>query len=134
MPASGEVDHATVFRMYSGGLDEERRWIAPKPAARREILNESGDLSRPPHGTRSALSERRQVHRPSTFGAVHIGAATSSRHDLERFAALRSVAPQAGTPDQSLWSPNRVSAWRKALSDPAPVPQWSQMAGVEHVV
>ena len=60
--------------------------------------------------------------RPGGMGAFHIGAATSTRHDLERFAALRSVAPQAGTPDQSLWSPNRVSAWRKALSDPAPVP------------
>jgi sortase A len=56
------------------------------------------------------------------WGAFHIGAATSTRHDLERFAALQSVAPQAGTPDQSLWSPNRVSAWRKALSDPAPAP------------
>jgi sortase A len=56
------------------------------------------------------------------WGAFHIGAATSTRHDLERFAALRSIVPQAGTPDQSLWSPVRVSAWRKALSDPAPVP------------
>ena len=48
--------------------------------------------------------------------------ATSTRHDLERFAALKSLAPPAGTPDQSLWSPHRVSAWRKALSDPAPAP------------
>ena len=24
--------HATVFRTYSGGLDEQRRWTAPKPA------------------------------------------------------------------------------------------------------
>ena len=44
----------------------------------------------------------------------------STRHDLERFAALQVVATQGGTPDQSLWSPNRVSAWRKALSEPGP--------------
>ena len=56
------------------------------------------------------------------WGAFHIGAATSTRHDLERFAALQSVALHSGTPDQSLWSQIRVSAWRKALSDPAPVP------------
>ena len=56
------------------------------------------------------------------WGAFHIGVATSTRHDLERFAALQVVATQAGTPDQSLWSPNRVSAWRKALSEPAPAP------------
>ena len=41
---------------------------------------------------------------------------------MARFAALRSGAPQVGTPDQSLWSPNRISAWRKALSEPVPVP------------
>ena len=52
----------------------------------------------------------------------HIGVATSTRHDLQRFAALRSAAPQIGTPDQSLWSPNRIDAWRKAKNDPAPVP------------
>ena len=56
------------------------------------------------------------------WGASHIEVATSTRHDLERFAALQGVATQAGTPDQSLWSPNRVSAWRKALSEPAPAP------------
>ena len=56
------------------------------------------------------------------WGAFHIEVATSTRHDLERFAALQVVAPQAGTPDQSLWSPDRVSAWRKALSEPAPAP------------
>ena len=56
------------------------------------------------------------------WGASHIEVATSTRHDLERFAALQVVATQSGTPDQSLWSPNRVSAWRKALSEPAPAP------------
>ena len=58
----------------------------------------------------------------AVWGAFQIGVASSTRHDLERFAVLKSAAPQAGTPDQSLWSPNRISAWRKALSDPSPVP------------
>jgi sortase A len=56
------------------------------------------------------------------WAAFHVGVASSTRHDLERFAALQVVATPAGTPDQSLWSPNRVSAWRKALSEPAPAP------------
>ncbi len=56
------------------------------------------------------------------WGAFHIGVASSMRHDLERFAALQGIATPAGTPDQSLWSPNRVSAWRNALSEPAPDP------------
>jgi sortase A len=56
------------------------------------------------------------------WGTFHIGVATSTRHDLERFAALQAVAPLDATPDQSLWSPGRVSAWRKALSEPAPAP------------
>jgi sortase A len=56
------------------------------------------------------------------WGAFQVGVATSTRHGLERFAALRSLAAEAGTPDQSLWSPGRVIAWRKALLDPAPAP------------
>lgn len=50
------------------------------------------------------------------WGAYHLGVAGSTQHDLERFAELRV------TPDQSLWSPTRVSAWRRALSEPAPAP------------
>jgi sortase A len=56
------------------------------------------------------------------WGAFHIGVASSTRHDLERFATLQVGATQAGTPDWSLWSPNRVSAWRKALSESRPAP------------
>jgi len=52
----------------------------------------------------------------------HIDVATSTRHDLQRFAALKAAAAQVGTPDQSLWSPNRIDAWRKTLNDSAPVP------------
>ncbi len=56
------------------------------------------------------------------WSVFHIGVATGTRHDLWRFAALQALAPRADTPDQSLWSPQRVSAWRKALSEPAPAP------------
>ena len=56
------------------------------------------------------------------WGVFHIRSATSTRQSLERFATLRSIALPAGTPDQSLWSAHRVSAWQKALGDPAPVP------------
>jgi sortase A len=52
----------------------------------------------------------------------HLGVASSTRHDLERFAALQAVAPHAGTPDQSLWSAKRAIAWREALREPAPAP------------
>jgi sortase A len=56
------------------------------------------------------------------WGAFHVAVATSARHDLERFAALQVDATRVGTPDQSLWSPNRVAAWREALLEPAPDP------------
>jgi sortase A len=56
------------------------------------------------------------------WGAFHIGGAASTRHDLERFKALRVMAAPVSMPDQSLWSPNRVSAWRRALSEPSPAP------------
>jgi len=58
----------------------------------------------------------------AVWGAFHISSVVSTRQNLERFATLKSIAPPAGTPDQSLWSPNRITAWQKALSDPAPVP------------
>ena len=56
------------------------------------------------------------------WGVFHIRSAASAQQSLERFATLRSITLTASSPDQSLWSPNRVSAWRKALSAPAPVP------------
>jgi sortase A len=58
----------------------------------------------------------------TAYAAFHVAVASSTRHDLKRFAVLKAAPPQAGTPDQSLWSPNRISAWHKALSDPAPAP------------
>ena len=55
------------------------------------------------------------------LGLFRIQAATWTRNDLERFAALQ-VTVQTDTPDQSLWSPARISAWRAALTDPSPAP------------
>ncbi|HVH29598.1 MAG TPA: class D sortase [Vicinamibacterales bacterium] len=48
-----------------------------------------------------------------------VGVATSTKQDLERFAASRLVAQEVGTADLSLWSPQRIAAWRKALLEPA---------------
>jgi sortase A len=56
------------------------------------------------------------------WGAFQVGVANGARQDLERFAALKAAAPPAAMPDQSLWSPARVSAFRKALSEPTAAP------------
>jgi sortase A len=48
--------------------------------------------------------------------------ATETRHELERFAEVRALASPTGTPDQSLWSPVRVNAWRQAIGEPVPAP------------
>jgi len=48
--------------------------------------------------------------------------ATETRQDLDRFAALQAAAAHPPTPDQSLWSAARVSAWLKASNEPAPAP------------
>jgi len=58
-----------------------------------------------------------------SYGALHIDGAARSRHELDRFALLQAAAvqpPQA--PDLSLWGPERITAWRLALSEPAPPP------------
>lgn len=56
------------------------------------------------------------------WGTFQVGGANSTRNDLRRFAGLQSVVAEAHAPDQSLWSPERVSAWRTVLRDPAPAP------------
>jgi len=53
------------------------------------------------------------------WGAFEVGVATSTRRELERFEASRVVAQQVGTSDLSLWSQQRIAAWRKALLEPA---------------
>ena len=59
----------------------------------------------------------------ASWAAFHVAVAISARHDLERFAARQAVvAMPGGTPNQALWSPERVSAWRSALDGPSPAP------------
>ena len=52
----------------------------------------------------------------------HVWAAAAARLDVARFVSHQDPAPQAGTPDQSLWSPERIVAWRKAAGEPAATP------------
>ena len=54
------------------------------------------------------------------WGSFHLGVASSTRHDLERFATIQVLA--ADTPDQSLWSPHRVVAWENVRNEPWPPP------------
>jgi sortase A len=56
------------------------------------------------------------------WGIYHQWAATAARLDVARFVTHQDVAPRAGTPDQSLWSPERIVAWRAAVGKPAAVP------------
>jgi len=56
------------------------------------------------------------------WGSYHQWAAAAARLDVARFVSHQNVAPQAGTPDQSLWSPERIVAWRKAVGEPAATP------------
>ena len=52
------------------------------------------------------------------WGHFQAGGAITTKSDVERFAALRNVVIEAPAPDQSLWSPESVTAWRKALLAP----------------
>jgi sortase A len=63
------------------------------------------------------------------WGWFQFRSTTTTRHDLEQFAASRAVAPQGergspinSSPDQRLWSPTRVNAWHKAIAEPGPTP------------
>jgi sortase A len=55
------------------------------------------------------------------WGAFHFGVARSARHLLDRFATLQARAV-GDTPDFSLWSTQRVFAWRNAAKEPFPAP------------
>jgi sortase A len=58
-----------------------------------------------------------------TYGALYIDGAAGARHELERFARLQAAAlQQPPAPDLSLWAPERITAWRRALSEPAAPP------------
>ena len=59
----------------------------------------------------------------ATWGVLYIDGMVGARHELDRFAVLQAAAaPETSAPDTSLWDPERVSAWRLALNEPAPPP------------
>lgn len=60
---------------------------------------------------------------------VYLAGGAGARSEIERFYALQAAqslqigpALQAASPDRSLWSPERIQAWREALTAPAPAP------------
>jgi sortase A len=58
-----------------------------------------------------------------TCGTKYIDGAAGARDDLERFALLQAATlQQPAAPDLSLWDPERITAWRRALSKPAATP------------
>jgi sortase A len=58
-----------------------------------------------------------------TWAALHIDGARGARHELERFAVLQAAAAQqTADPDFSLWDRERIDAWRRVLTAPAPPP------------
>ena len=56
------------------------------------------------------------------WGAFQVGIARTARNDVDRFEQLQHFALDPTPPDQSLWAPSRVSAWHKALLEPASEP------------
>lgn len=55
--------------------------------------------------------------------AFQVEVTRSTRHDLARFAVLQAASLQdEGAPDQSLWSTERINAWRNVAGEPAPPP------------
>jgi len=58
------------------------------------------------------------------WGALYLEGALGARQELARFASLQAAAalPQAGSPDLTLWGAERISAWRRASTEPAPPP------------
>jgi sortase A len=55
------------------------------------------------------------------LSAFQIALHSGTRRDLHRFSALQLAIPGVA-PDQSLWSRERIAAWRKAVTDSAPAP------------
>ena len=55
------------------------------------------------------------------WAALFFGTARSAQHDLDRFATLQARSLDEA-PDFSLWSTQRVFAWRKAMKEPFPAP------------
>jgi sortase A len=57
------------------------------------------------------------------WSAGYIDSVVGSRREMDRFAALqRSGLRQPDQPDQTLWSPERVAAWRNIVHTPGTAP------------
>ena len=57
------------------------------------------------------------------WGLVYLAGALGARREIARFEAVRATSMrEAAGPDLSLWSPQRISAWREATAQPAPPP------------
>jgi sortase A len=57
------------------------------------------------------------------WAAASVTGTVGARREVARFSALQAAAvADAASPDQSLWSPKRVRAWRETQSRTAPAP------------
>jgi sortase A len=56
------------------------------------------------------------------WAAYQVWAPAAARLDVARFVAQQHVPAAASPRDQSLWSAERIAAWRDALSGPAALP------------
>jgi sortase A len=55
--------------------------------------------------------------------AVYVDGAIGTRREMDRFAAQQQAAlRQPNPPDLSLWSPERIAAWRTVTKDEGPAP------------
>ncbi|HEU4891161.1 MAG TPA: class D sortase [Vicinamibacterales bacterium] len=53
----------------------------------------------------------------------HLARASGVRQEAARFAAARAAElPEAASPNLTLWSPERIAAWRLTLEKPTPPP------------
>jgi sortase A len=58
----------------------------------------------------------------ATWAALYIDGVVGARYELDRFAIQAAGLKPSATPDLSLWSMERINAWRQALSEPSPSP------------
>lgn len=86
----------------------------------------------PPHGERRSPRLSRLLERCSwsigiaaiaLWAAASVGGAIGARREVGRFSALQAAAfADAGAPDLSLWSPERIKAWRETQTRTGPAP------------
>ena len=58
----------------------------------------------------------------AAFALLSFAGTLGARRELDRFAALQAQTPAASEPDQRLWSPERIQAWRDTLRRESPAP------------